>query len=75
MIVRILEVFLDQIVIHVLGGKLGACLIEAHGFQLEHDHRAGRILGQGLVDADADLIAGSHPPFDEVGRGSVSARR
>ena len=36
-------------------------LLEAHGLELQVGHRAGRVLRERLVDADADL--GSGRPF------------
>ena len=50
-IVRVLEVFLDQVVVDVLRGQLGLDPIQAHRLQLQHHQRAGGVLGQGLVDA------------------------
>ena len=65
-IVGVLVVLLDEVVVDVLGGQFGLDAVEAHRLQLQHDQRAGGVLGQGLVDADADLLAGLHPPFDQV---------
>ncbi len=60
MIVRILVVFLNEVVIDVLGGEFGFDPVDAHRLQFKHDHGAGGILRQGLVDVDADLRARRH---------------
>ena len=39
---------------------LGLDLIDAHCLKLQVSHRAGRILGQRLVDAKTDLLALNH---------------
>ena len=41
---------LQQVVVDVLRRQLGAHAVEAHRLELEHHHRAGRVLGEGLVD-------------------------
>ena len=48
--------------------QLGADAVEAHRFQLEHHHGAGRVLRQRLIDSDADLAARHQVAFDEVRR-------
>ena len=57
-IVRVLKVLLDQIVIHILDRNLGTDSIQTHCFQLEHHQGAGGVLGQGLVNVNADFLAG-----------------
>jgi hypothetical protein len=65
-VVGILVVFLDQVVIHVLGREVALGPLDVHCFEFEHHHRAGGVLGQRLVDVEGDLLAWFHLPFDEV---------
>jgi hypothetical protein len=61
-IVGILEIGLDQVVVHVLDRDVRLDALETQGFQFQHHQRAGGVLGQGLVDAQADFLAGDHFP-------------
>ena len=65
-IVGVLVVDLEQVVIDVLGRQLGLHAVQAHRLQFEHHQRAGGVLGQGLVDAHADLLARLHVPFNQM---------
>ena len=47
----VLAVGLQQVVVDVLHRHLGTRPVQAERLQLEHDHGAGGVLGQGLVDA------------------------
>lgn len=67
MVVGIFEIFLDQVVIDVLGGQLGLDPGQAEAFELEHDEGAGGVLGKRLVDLERDLLAWVHPAVDEMG--------
>ena len=60
MIVRILEIGLDQVMVDVLNRDIRFDTVKPHGLQFEHHQRAGCILGQSLVDADAYFFAGCH---------------
>ena len=52
--------------IDVLRRQLRVRPVEGHRFQLEHDHRAGGVLGERLVDPHPDLGTGRHLSFDDV---------
>ena len=65
-VVRVAVVGLEQVVVDVLGRELGADVVETHRLELEHHHRPGRVLGERLVDAEADLGAGDHLALDQV---------
>jgi hypothetical protein len=60
MIVRILVVLLNQIVIDVLNAQGGFGPFKSHRFQLQHHQGAGGVLGQRLVDGDANLLPWAH---------------
>src|SRR4051812_40308265 len=68
MIVRVQVVDLQQVVIDILRAELGANTVEADRLQCEHRQRAGRVLCEGLVDADRDGLARTHPSVNEMGR-------
>ncbi|WP_211609217.1 hypothetical protein [Halogranum amylolyticum] len=65
-IVGVLVVLLEEIVVHVLGRELGLEVIDVHGFELEHDNRAGDVLGQRLIDVQCDFFTRLHPAINEV---------
>ena len=65
-IVGVPEVLLDEVVIDVLRGELGSYALEAHGFELQHHERPGRVLRERLIDANAYLFASSHASRGEV---------
>ncbi len=67
MVVGVAEIGLEDVVVDVLRRHLGVRAVEVHGLQLEHHDRAGGVLGERLVDADADLRSRRHLPMDEVG--------
>ena len=67
MIIRILEVGLQQVVIDVLRRNLGAHAAHLHRLEFLHHQCAGGILRQGLVDPDRDALAGNRLAFDEMG--------
>jgi len=54
-------------VVGVAGGDAAAHAGEAHRLELQEGLGGGEVLGQDLVDPDADLLAGDHPPLHEVG--------
>ncbi len=66
-VVQILVVFLDEVVIYVLGRQLCLDTVETHRLELQHHQRSGRILGERLVDADPDLPTGDHLTLYEMG--------
>ena len=65
-VVGVLVILLDEVVVDVLGRELGFEALDLHGFELEHDHRTGGVLGQRLVDLECDLLARLHSAVDEV---------
>ena len=66
MVVRIAEVRLDQVVVHVLRRQLGPHAVEVHGLELQHHEGPGGVLRKRLVDPDRDLTPRSQVAFDEV---------
>ncbi len=65
-VVGVLVVGLQQVVVDVLRRQLDLHPVESEGLELEHGHGAGGILQQGMVDGDADLLAGDQLPVDQV---------
>ena len=65
-VVGVAVVGLQQVVVDVLGRELGADVIQTHRLELEHDHRAGRVLRERLVDPDPDLLTGDRLALDQV---------
>ena len=66
MVLRILAVGLQQVVVDVLHGNLRARAIQSQRLQLQHDQGPGRVLGEGLVDVQADFGPRHHLPGDQV---------
>ncbi len=66
MVVRVLVVLLDNVVVHVLCRQLRLDPVQSHGVEFEHHQGPGGVLGEGLVDADADWCPGRHLALDEV---------
>ena len=56
-VLGVLAVGLEQVVVDVLHRNLGARPVQAHRLELQHHHRAGGVLGEGLVDVQPDLLA------------------
>ena len=67
MVVGVLESHLEGVMVDIADRELGRESFDAHGLELEIGHGARRVLGQGLVDADADLAAALPLALDEVG--------
>jgi len=65
-VVRVLEVRLEHVVIHVADRQLGLHTRNADGLELQVGHCAGRVLGQGLVNADADLRSFPQLALDDM---------
>jgi hypothetical protein len=59
-VVGIFEIGLQQIMIDVLGREFGFDTIEIHRFQFQHNHGAGGILRERLVDLQTYFFPGSH---------------
>src|SRR4030067_854256 len=49
------------------GAPAAAQARDAHRFELQEGLGGGEVLGEDLVDADADLLAGDQAALDEVG--------
>ena len=56
MVIGVLEVRLHQVVVHVADRQLGPDPGDADGLEFEVGHGARGVLGQGLVDAQSDLL-------------------
>src|SRR3989304_1807505 len=56
-VVRVLEPFLQRVVVDVGDGHLRLHPGNAHRLELQVRHGARRVLGEGLVDPDGDLLA------------------
>ena len=67
MVLRVSAVGLQRVVVDVMHGHFRSCAIESLRLQLEHDKRSGRVLGQGLVNAQADFGPRYHLPHNQVG--------
>ena len=65
-VVRVLEVDLEEVVVDVLDGGLDLDAVDAELLELHQGHRPGRVLRQRLVDAERDLGAGGELAADEV---------
>jgi hypothetical protein len=65
-VIGVFEVGLDQVVVDVLGREFRLDAGQAQGFKGEHNHGAGGVLGEGLVNADANFAAGDHLAFQQV---------
>ena len=66
MVVRVLEVELDDVVVHVLDGALHLHARHVQLLELHARHRARGVLEQRLVDAQADRLARLELAVDEV---------
>jgi len=66
MVIGAFKIFLEEVMVHILGGKLGAGAWNSQGFKFQHDQGAGRVMGQCLIDFQTDLFAGLHATFDQV---------
>lgn len=67
MVIRIFVVFLDEVVVNVLAGEFGFDLRKLHGFEFEHHHGTGGVLGEGLVDFDSDVLTWDHFSVHKMG--------
>ena len=65
-VVGVLEPQLHHVVVNVVDAEFGGRRRGAHRLVLHHRHRAGDVLGQRLVDADADGLARDQFAFDEM---------
>ena len=65
-VVRVAEVHLERVVVHVAQGNIGLDPGDAQGFELEPRHGPGGVLGQGLVDAQTDFASGRHGAGNKV---------
>ena len=65
-VVRVLEIDLEEVVVDVLDGGLDLDAVDAELLELHQRHRPGRVLRQRLVDAEGDLGSGGEFAADEV---------
>ena len=65
-VVVVLRPEAGHVVIDVADGQVGPDPPDAHRLEQQKRRRAGGVLGQGLVDPDADLLAGRQLAFDQV---------
>jgi len=66
MIVGVAEISLQHIVVGITDRQLCAHSRQAQSLELQVGHSAGGVLGEGLVDTQADLDAGLELAADEV---------
>src|SRR5215210_6184575 len=66
MIIGVLVIGLDQVVIDVLDRNLCPGPRQAHCFQFQHYQSSRGILGETLVNADANHFSGSHGSLKEM---------
>ena len=66
MVVRVLEIDLEDVVVDVDDGRLDADAILAEQLELHHRHRPGRVLRERLVDPQRDLLPGNEPSALQV---------
>jgi hypothetical protein len=66
MVVRVLEVDLEDVVVDVDHGGLDLNALRSEELELHHRHRPGRVLDERLIDAQPDLGARYELPADEV---------
>ena len=66
-IVRIAEIHLQRVVIHIAQGQFGLHPGQPERLELKPGHCSRRVLGQRLIDAQADLAAGGHVAASKVG--------
>ena len=66
MVVGVAGVDLEYLVVDVADRELRLDAGHAHRLELQVGQGAGGVLGQRLVDSDADLLAGHHLADDEM---------
>ena len=67
MVVGIFKAGLQGIMVYIGNAQLRLYPVNAHSFQLQIRHRAGGILGQGLINPQGNLTAGGHISVHQVG--------
>ncbi len=55
-----------QVVIDILNRHVGFDSENIHGIEFQHDHGAGGILCERLVDFQADIFTGLHTAFNQM---------
>src|SRR5664280_1870545 len=66
MVVGVFEVFLQKIVVHILGGKLGSYARNAKCFKFQHDQSARCVLGECLINFQTNLFTRYHTTFYQM---------
>jgi len=74
MVVGVLEADLDRVVVDVAHRELRAHPADPHGLELQVGHGARGVLGERLVDTDADFAAGDDPARHQVGLDELSGQ-
>jgi hypothetical protein len=65
-VVRILEVQLNHVVVHVLYGEVHLHAVQAHPLELQAGHRARGVLEERLIYLQPHFLAWFQGPFDHV---------
>ena len=65
-VVGVLKTRLKGVMVDVCDGEVRLHSVYFHGLELEVCHCARGILGEGLVNADSDLVSGDHFTADKV---------
>ena len=65
-VVRVFKTGLQRVVVDVGHAPAGLHPADPHGFKLKIRHRAGAVLGQGLVNPDGNFLSGRQFPADQM---------
>ncbi len=65
-VVRVLEVELDDVMVDVLDGEIYLGAVHAHPLELQAGHRARSVLEECLIYPKPNLLAGIKHPLDQV---------
>jgi hypothetical protein len=74
-VVRVLEVDLEDVVVDVDHSGLDLDSLDAEALELHHRHRPGGVLREGLVDSEPDLGAWDEIPANEMLREDGTGER
>ena len=66
MVVGVFEIGLQQVVIHVLGRKLGLDPAKPHSFELQHHHGSSGVLSESLVNFKTDFLTRLHSALNQM---------
>jgi hypothetical protein len=65
-VVRVLEVQLDDVMVDVLDGEIHLCAVKAHPLELQAGHRTRSVLEERLIYPQPHFLAWFQGPFDHV---------